>query len=51
MKKEKSVKQSERKAAVIKWLKSLILPVVLCAIIAAGIAAGTKCTLVRFHNR
>ncbi len=37
MKKEKSVKQSERKAAVIKWLKSLILPVVLCAIIAAGI--------------
>lgn len=37
MKKEKSVKKSERKEAVIKWLKSLILPVILCAVIGVGI--------------
>ena len=37
MKKEKAVKRSERKAAVIGWLKSLILPVVFCAIIAVGV--------------
>lgn len=37
MKKDKSVKQSERKEAVRRRLKSLILPVVLCAIIVVGI--------------
>lgn len=37
MKKEKSAKQSERAKAVKKQLKSLIFPVILCAIIVAGI--------------
>ena len=37
MKKEKSVRKAEFKAAVIKQLKSLIFPVILCAIIVAGI--------------
>lgn len=37
MKKEKSVRQAEIKAAVIKQLKSLIVPVILCAIILVGV--------------
>lgn len=37
MKKEKSVKRSQRKEAVTRWLKSLIFPVILCAIIAVGV--------------
>ena len=37
MKKEKSVRKAEFKAAVIKQLKSLIFPVILCAVIVAGI--------------
>ena len=37
MKKEKSVRQAEMKAAIIRKLKSLIFPVILCAIIFVGI--------------
>lgn len=37
MKKEKSVRKTEIKAAVLKQLKSLIFPVILCAIILGGV--------------
>ena len=37
MKKEKSVRKAEMKAAIIRQLKSLIFPVILCVIILAGI--------------
>lgn len=37
MKKEKSVRQTERKAAIIKQLKSFIFPAVLCIIILIGV--------------
>lgn len=37
MKKEKSVRAAEMKAAVIKQIKSLIFPMILCAILVAGL--------------
>ncbi|MCM1191956.1 MAG: DUF5696 domain-containing protein [Butyrivibrio sp.] len=37
MKKEKTVKRSQRKEAVISRLKSLIFPAILCAVIAVGV--------------
>ncbi len=37
MKKEKSVRKAEMKAAIIRQLKSLIFPVILCAIILGGV--------------
>lgn len=45
MKKEKSVRRAELKAAVIKQLKSLIFPVILCAIILVGIF-----TVINYQN-
>ena len=38
MKKERTVKNAERKAAVIKWLKSMTAPLIITAVIAAAIA-------------
>jgi len=37
MKKEKSVRKAERKAALIKTIKSMLLPVILCAVIVVGV--------------
>ena len=45
MKKEKSVKQAERKAALIKWLKSLTAPLIITAVIAAAIVV-----IINFQN-
>lgn len=38
MKKERTVKNAERKAAVIKWLKSMTAPLIITVVIAAAIA-------------
>ena len=45
MKKEKSVKQAERKAALIKWLKSLTAPLIITAVIAVAIVV-----IINFQN-
>lgn len=46
MKKEKSVRKAERKAALIKTAKSMIVPLILCAVIVVGIIV-----VINYHGR